>query len=71
MMYLLMFFAGIRGPLPSEVAVYSAYAMVEKKVEPVPAKCCAECKGKGFIVHGDGHRTFCICPEDCVCKKKK
>lgn len=36
---------------------------------PTPGKCCGECKGTGWIVHGDGHRTPCPCPASCPCKK--
>jgi hypothetical protein len=37
--------------------------------QPAPGKCCGECGGRGYIVHGDGHRTACPCPADCPCKK--
>jgi len=31
-----------------------------KPVPPKPAPAvCEQCGGKGFIVHGDGHRTIC------------
>ena len=36
---------------------------------PTPGKCCSDCGGKGYIVHGDGHRTPCPCPPSCPCKK--
>jgi hypothetical protein len=38
---------------------------------PKPGECCKQCKGTGFITHGDGHRTPCPCPPNCVCKKPK
>ena len=38
---------------------------------PAPGKCCDDCGGKGFIVHGDGHRTACPCPPSCKCKGGK
>jgi len=37
---------------------------------PTPGKCCEDCGGKGYIVHGDGHRTACPCPASCPCKSK-
>lgn len=39
--------------------------------EPPAGGCCIECRGTGWIVHGDGHRTACPCPADCACKKPK
>jgi hypothetical protein len=36
---------------------------------PAPGKCCSDCGGRGYIVHGDGHRTPCPCPPSCPCKK--
>ena len=57
----------------ASAAVSAAYATtaIEKapqpKPEPKPA-CCTDCGGKGFIVHGDGHRTACPCPASCKCK---
>lgn len=38
---------------------------------PKPGECCTQCKGTGYITHGDGHRTPCPCPPTCVCKKPK
>jgi len=38
---------------------------------PKPGECCAECKGTGFVVHGDGHKTPCPCPPTCKCKASK
>ena len=38
---------------------------------PVPnpkPECCGECKGTGYITHGDGHKTPCPCPPGCKCK---
>lgn len=37
---------------------------------PTPEKCCGECKGTGYVTHGDGHKTACPCPSTCICKKK-
>jgi hypothetical protein len=52
-------------------AAYSATA-VEKAPQPQPEppkpSCCTDCGGKGYIVHGDGHRTACPCPSTCKCK---
>ena len=37
--------------------------------EPKPEPQCP-CNGTGFITHGDGHRTPCICPPgQCKCKR--
>jgi hypothetical protein len=30
-----------------------------------------DCGGTGVIVHGDGHRTPCPCPNTCPCKRSK
>ena len=38
---------------------------------PKPGECCGDCKGTGWIVHGDGHRTACPCPPSCKCKGGK
>jgi hypothetical protein len=38
---------------------------------PPPGGCCTECKGTGTIIHGDGHRTPCPCPDSCACKQRK
>jgi hypothetical protein len=50
---------------------YAAFA-VEQAPQPKPAPpkpgCCSECGGKGYVVHGDGHRTSCPCPASCKCK---
>lgn len=57
----------------ASAAVQAAYAVTapekapEPKPEPKPG-CCTDCGGKGFIVHGDGHRTPCPCPASCKCK---
>jgi hypothetical protein len=51
-------------------AAYSATA-VEKAPQPQPEPkpgCCTDCGGKGYITHGDGHRTACPCPSTCKCK---
>lgn len=57
----------------ASAAVAAAYATtaVEKAPEPQPEPkpgCCTDCGGKGYIVHGDGHRTACPCPASCKCK---
>jgi hypothetical protein len=57
----------------ASAAVSAAYATTaqEKAPEPQPEPkpgCCTDCGGKGFIVHGDGHRTACPCPASCRCK---
>ena len=51
----------------ASAAVSAAYAAVapEKAPEPQPEPpkpkpaVCADCGGRGYIVHGDGHRTTC------------
>lgn len=58
-------------------AVASAYASMARlgptppgpEPEPKPG-CCDECRGTGWIVHGDGHKTPCPCPQSCQCKQK-
>jgi hypothetical protein len=58
----------------ASAAVSAAYAAtaVERSPQPTPEPpkpaCCTDCGGKGFIVHGDGHRTACPCPASCKCK---
>ena len=60
----------------ASAAVSAAYATTapEKAPEPQPEPpkpkpgCCTECGGRGYIVHGDGHRTACPCPASCRCK---
>jgi hypothetical protein len=57
----------------ASAAVSAAYATTaqEKAPEPQPEPkpgCCTDCGGKGYIVHGDGHRTPCPCPASCRCK---
>jgi len=58
----------------ASAAVSAAYATTaqEKAPQPQPEppkpSCCTECGGKGYIVHGDGHRTACPCPSTCKCK---
>lgn len=55
-------------------AVSAAYAATaqEKAPEPTPEPpkpkpaVCVDCGGRGYIVHGDGHRT--VCPT-CAAKK--
>lgn len=63
------------GPPPSYVptiAVEGAYAILSttaKLQEAAKKECCKDCQGKGYVVHGDGHNTACICPDTCQCKK--
>jgi hypothetical protein len=57
----------------ASAAVSAAYATtaIEKAPQPKPEPkpgCCTDCGGKGYIVHGDGHRTACPCPATCRCK---
>lgn len=57
----------------ASAAVSAAYATTaqEKAPEPQPEPkpgCCTDCGGKGYITHGDGHRTACPCPASCKCK---
>ena len=35
---------------------------------PQPDSKC-KCGGTGVIVHGDGHKTPCLCPTPCKCSK--
>jgi hypothetical protein len=57
----------------ASAAVSVAYAATapdkapEPKPEPKPG-CCTDCGGRGYIAHGDGHRTPCPCPASCKCK---
>ena len=51
----------------ASAAVSAAYAATaqEKAPEPAPEPhkpkpaVCVDCNGRGYIVHGDGHRTAC------------
>ena len=56
----------------ASAAVSAAYATTAHKRTPEPPTpkpaCCTECGGKGYITHGDGHRTACPCPASCRCK---
>lgn len=58
----------------ASAAVSVAYAATapdkapEPKPEPPKPSCCTDCGGRGYIVHGDGHRTACPCPASCKCK---
>lgn len=58
----------------ASAAVSAAYATtaVDKAPQPTPEPpkpaCCTDCGGRGYIVHGDGHRTACPCPASCKCK---
>jgi hypothetical protein len=48
---------------------YAQFAADAAPPAPTPKPgCCDECGGKGYIVHGDGHRTACPCPTTCRCK---
>jgi hypothetical protein len=60
----------------ASAAVSAAYATTshekapQPQPEPAPPKpgCCTDCGGRGYIVHGDGHKTACPCPASCHCK---
>jgi hypothetical protein len=58
----------------ASAAVAVAYApfATEQSPQPTPEPpkpgCCTDCGGRGYIVHGDGHRTPCPCPASCRCK---
>jgi len=47
------------------VAVAYASTAIDKSPEPQPEPprpkpaVCVECNGRGYIIHGDGHRTVC------------
>ena len=55
-----------------------AAASMERDVGPAPGpapepddgKCCDECKGTGWVIQPDGHRTPCPCPDTCECKRR-
>lgn len=54
------------------IAVEGAYAILTTTAQlqdDAKKECCKECKNKGYVVHGDGHNTECICPDTCQCKK--
>lgn len=64
--------------LTADMACETARMVVQMRrdavPEPAPApdgECCKQCKGTGFITHGDGHKTPCPCPPNCPCKKTK
>ena len=58
----------------ASAAVSAAYAATaqEKAPEPAPEPprpkpaVCVDCNGRGYIVHGDGHKTAC---PTCAVKK--
>jgi hypothetical protein len=58
----------------ASAAVSAAYATTAQEKAPQPAPeppkpaCCTDCGGRGYITHGDGHRTACPCPATCRCK---
>ena len=47
----------------ASAAVSAAYAATAQEKAPEPPKpkpaVCVDCNGRGYIVHGDGHRTAC------------
>jgi hypothetical protein len=47
------------------VAVHAAYVIHTRPAET--QTCCGSCQN-GWVVHGDGHKTPCPCPPDCLCK---
>jgi hypothetical protein len=79
--YLLTWLSGDPADVPREHAraaasIAAARASMVHDADPQPAPtppsgCCVECRGTGWITHGDGHRTECPCPADCSCKAKK
>lgn len=61
------------GHARAAASIAAARATMVQGAEPTPApskECCVECRGTGYITHGDGHRTQCPCPGDCPCKTK-
>lgn len=42
--------------------------IIKEDISP-DSKC--DCGGSGYIVHGDGHKTKCTCPDPCKCEKPK
>lgn len=48
---------------------FAALTTAAQVKEQAKAECCKDCKGKGYVTHGDGHNTVCICPDTCACKK--
>lgn len=81
LVWLLTWFTADPGDVPREAARASAAVSVARASmvmgepapapEPAPGGCCVECRGTGWITHGDGHRTACPCPPTCACKKPK
>lgn len=64
--------------LTADMACETARMVVQMRRDAVPqpapepnGECCKQCKGTGFITHGDGHKTPCPCPPNCPCKKTK
>lgn len=67
-------------PPRAAAAVSFAAASMARDESPPPApppappepdnKCCSECRGTGWVVQPDGHRTPCACPEACECKSR-
>lgn len=62
----------------SAAAVLCARASMLNEVSPNPQpqpkpkpECCGDCKGTGYITHGDGHKTPCPCPASCKCKQSR
>lgn len=63
----LLLFLGLVAPpsMVGPVAAHAAYVIHTQA--PEQTKCCGACKG-GVVTHGDGHKTPCPCPPDCLCK---
>ena len=64
--------------LTADIACETARMVTQLRQVPAPepkpspdGDCCKQCKGTGFITHGDGHKTPCPCPPNCPCKKPK
>lgn len=61
-------------PPRASAAIMVARASMAEGPQPKPddnpdnPQCDCPCVG-GWIVHGDGHRTPCACPDSCECRK--
>lgn len=48
-----------------------AIASAQFSSPEIPTVTCDHCNNKGYIVHGDGHKTECPCgPAECDCNHK-
>lgn len=66
-MYSLLTWLSLLSPpdMVGPVAVHAAYVIHTQ--QGTQAECCGSCKN-GMVTHGDGHKTPCPCPPDCMCK---